>query len=316
MASLKTILQTRSTPPVETNLEQGKIWSYSGTGTYSNFGNCFCWQAPGTGRVIVEAIGAGGSGGRMCCCGGGSTPGNSGAYSKKACDTASGCWICGVSGRSCRNADAMCFRGCSESTRVWYSNGGCQCAEGGRGGISFCSTGTAPMCCLGANGWCYTYYNTYCGIICNYNAGWWRGNAYGGDTNKPGNIGCTTFWHCYPNCNCSTVFHVPLAPGYQSEDGAIITHGNDSDNGHSEWSGMALNGFLSTLNSTNKMPGGAQPWSNCWNGVRHCGCYDTQGCGMFVPHGTGGPAATQCADVRDNAWSGGDGIVKIKYIES
>tara|TARA_B110000503_G_scaffold143735_1_gene247800 strand:- start:20066 stop:20584 length:519 start_codon:yes stop_codon:yes gene_type:complete len=172
------------------------------------------------------------------------------------------------------------------------------------------------MCCLGANGWCYTYYNTYCGIICNYSGGWWRGNAYGGDTNKPGNIGCTTFWHCYPNCNCSTVFHVPLAPGYQSEDGAIITHGNDSDNGHSEWSGMALNGFLSTLNSTNKMPGGAQPWSNCWNGVRHCGCYDTQGCGMFVPHGTGGPGATQCSGVRDNAWSGGDGIVKIKYIES
>jgi hypothetical protein len=107
-----------------------------------------------------------------------------------------------------------------------------------------------------------------------------------------------------------------LPAGMFSTCGGVASYSLDDDNGHGRWSGNALNGYQNSLNSLSRMPGGGTYWSQCWNGVRACGCYDTQGCSMFVPHGSGGPAATPCSGVRDNGWAGGDALIKIKYIES
>jgi len=101
-----------------------------------------------------------------------------------------------------------------------------------------------------------------------------------------------------------------------SECGGVATYSTDSDNGHADWSGQTLNGYLFALNSLSRMPGQGTGWTECWDGSRQCGCYQTQGCSMYVPHGSGGPAATPCSEVRDNGWAGGDALVRIKYIES
>lgn len=317
MPSLKTLLADRTPTAPETNMEQGKVYSFSGTTTYSNWSNCFCWVAPANGKVDVEVWGAGGSGSRMCCCSA-TIPGNSGSYTyKRDLTVASGCYFCGVAGKSCRNAD-LCFRGCSEPGQVcWTGNGtsGCMCAQGGRAGQSWCTTGTARRCCFAGSNWCHTNYNGYCGIVCNQCPGAWVANAYGGDCNRDGIFSCVTYWHCYPNCNCSTVAHVATAPGFFSEEGGVVSYSLDSDNGHSEWSGMGLEGFLNALSGMGKSPGGGTAWTACWNGVRQCQCYDTQGCSMYVPHGFGGPQATPCSGVRDNGWAGGDGLIRIKFVQ-
>jgi hypothetical protein len=72
----------------ETNLETGTIYHF-GEGTVyaagysSQYGYNMCWKSPDYGNAVIEMWGAGGSGARIACCGF-STPGNSGAYSKKA----------------------------------------------------------------------------------------------------------------------------------------------------------------------------------------------------------------------------------------
>jgi hypothetical protein len=318
MASLSSILATRTPESPEDNLEKGKIWAFGNVATYSSCSQYFCWNAPANGTVILEAIGAGGSGSRMCCCSA-TISGNSGSYARKnAFSILSGQPICGFAGKSCRNAP-ICFRGCSEAAQVCYvgeSINGCMCAQGGRAGHSWCTTGTARWCCFAANNWCATQYNGYCGIICNSCPGAFRAQAYGGDINKSSVLSCVTFWHCYPNCNCSTIHHTAIAPGMFAEDGAVVSYNLDADNGNSEWSGMALNPFLNALNGASRMPGVGGAYTACWNGERMCQCYDTQGCSMFVPYGSGGPAATPCPGVRDNGWAGGDGVIRIKFIEN
>ena len=322
MATLNSILQSRSPPAAESNLEKGKIWAFSTVVPYTTFGGCHCWIAPGNGSVELEVIGAGGSGSRMCCCHA-SIPGNSGAYVKRTGTVQTGCWICMYAGKSCRNASSLCSRGCSEAGMACWQMGGtngCICAEGGRGGTSFCTTSPPPYCCFKASNWCRQDISGYCGLICNMCPGGWLACAYGGDSaagnNLEGVLSCTTWWHCYPNCNCSTTHHVAVAPGYFAKCGGVASYGMDSDNGQAQWSGMALNTYYQALNSLSRMPGFGNSWTNCWNGVRHCGCYDTQGCDMWVPHGAGGPASTSCSGVRDNGWAGGDAIIKVKYIAS
>ena len=318
MASLQSILATRSPPAAEDNLETGKMFAFSTVTDYTTYGGCHCWIAPAAGTVELEVIGAGGSGSRQCCCTA-TLPGNSGAYVKRSnLAMASGCYICMRAGKSCRG-NGLCNRGCSEAGMACWTAGGtngCICAEGGRSGTSFCSTGTARRCCMMANGFCGTTYSGYCGLVCNHCPGAWCACAYGGDSgeNKMGNIGCSTYWHCYPNCNCSTIHHVPIAPGYFSECGGVVSYGLDSDNGHSEWSGMGFQGYIQALNAMSRMPSQGTSWTECWDGARMCQCYDTQGCTMYVPHGSGGPAATPCSGVRDNGWAGGDAIIKIRFV--
>jgi hypothetical protein len=198
----------------------------------------------------------------------------------------------------------------------WNGNGtnGCICAEGGRSGTSFCTSSPPRWCCMSANGFCSTSYGSYCGLICNHCPGAWCACAYGGDIQKMGNISCSTYWHCYPNCNCSTSHHVAVPPGYHSEGGGVFSYAQESDNGMSNWSGMGFSGYLQALNSMSRMPTQGSPWTECWNGVRHCGCYDTLGCTMYVPHGHGGAPAMPCSGVRDNGWAGGDSIIKIRFV--
>ena len=113
MATLKSILESRSSSGAETNLETGKIWAYSTIASYSTYPGCFCWIAPGNGNVTLEVIGAGGSGSRMCCCSA-TISGNSGSYAKRDLTVSTNCYICGRAGKSCRNG-SLCHRGCSDT---------------------------------------------------------------------------------------------------------------------------------------------------------------------------------------------------------
>lgn len=317
MPSLTAILEGRAPAVLEDNLEVGKIWTFSQNTTYSTCTENFCWNAPSNGTVVVEAWGAGGSAARQCCCTA-TISGNSGAYvCKTGYAISGGDRICGFTGKSCRNAGSLCFRGCSQATCVCYTgaSNGCICAQGGRGAVSWCTTGTARACCYAGSNWCNTTYQDYCRLICNSCPSAWCGCGYGGDYRVNSVLSCVTFWHCYPNCNCSTVHHTAIPGGYFSTNGGVATYQLDADNGNSEWSGMTLDPFINALNGMGRMPKVGSTYTSCWNGERHCGCRDVSGCANYVPHGAGGPAATPCSGVRDNGYAGGDGLVRIKFIE-
>jgi hypothetical protein len=103
----------------EDNLEKGRIWVYQEGNEYTKFCNQFCWNAPGTGKVIIEAWGASGSGARQCCCAF-SVPGNPGAYVKKCICVIVGNRVCGCLGFSCGNSGDRDYRGRSEPTMVCW----------------------------------------------------------------------------------------------------------------------------------------------------------------------------------------------------
>jgi hypothetical protein len=322
MPSLKSLLGTKNREIVEYNLEKGKIWTYGTSGMYNTTCNCGCWCAPGSGSVTLEVWGAGGSGARMCCCGMG-VPGNSGAYSKKQFNVTQGIITCGTAGRSCGNSDSLCFRGCSESTQVcWRSSdsgaNGCICSQGGRGGITFCTTGASPYCCFAANGFCATKLdNENCGLICNKCSGSFEAEAYGGDLNKPGTVSCSLFAECYANNTaCGYTYHIAMPPGVLSKESSMITFSPEVDSVNHNWSGAGIHQFQAALNAASRNPTNGGFHHSCWMGHRACGCYEMQGCQYHVPVGTGGPPPNQCPGVRDGAWRGGPGGFRIKYIES
>lgn len=303
----------------EENLEQGRVWAWSPGNVRTNFCTGFCWTAPSAGCVTLELWGAGGSGGRMCCCGAG-IPGNPGAYSKRSFAVATGCKICGSVGFSCGNADGLCFRGCSEPTQAcWFSTStnGCMCAQGGRGGTSYCTTGTAPFCCFLAGSFCGTQLGgTGCGIICNYGPGTGGccAQAYGGDVNCFGGFSCTSFFGCLPQCPCSTQYHVATPPGKFGTGGAVITYTMDQDNAAENWSGTGLNGIFPGLGIASKSPSQGFMNHNCWTGGRSCGCQESNGCIPFMPPGFPGYAGRGCPDVRDVGGRGGHGAVRIRFV--
>jgi hypothetical protein len=106
-----------------------------------------------------------------------------------------GSFVCGVPGRSCNNPSAACFRGCSDPTGLCWcvttGCAGCVCAEGGRGGVSYCSTGTGAWCCYYYNGFCGTNREYSC-IACTYQDGAGRSSA------QP-KRGCED-WYCNIYC--------------------------------------------------------------------------------------------------------------------
>jgi len=83
-----------------------------------------------------------------------------------------GSFVCGIAGRSCNNPSTACFRGCSESSGIcWCITSGCAgcvCAQGGKGGVGFCSTGTSAWCCYYWNGFCGTNRDFACTACTNY----------------------------------------------------------------------------------------------------------------------------------------------------
>lgn len=372
-------------------LEKGRIWVYSDGNMYSGFCNNFCWQAPGTGKVEIEIWGAAGSGAEMCCCGHG-IAGNPPAYVKKCICVCTGNYVCGYVGRSCNNADDLCFRGCSEATCVcWYGcapNGlyndgfnnceqdswkennpwgwgsnnnnfsndyapsrlqggygqkfstpnpgggcyccnpggsqGCLCAQGGRGGLSYCMDTKSPFSCFLTGYFCGNRVgpghnmcdtgNSACGRICNWCQ---NGNnvacAFGGDINCCGGYSCTDFLGCLSSCPCQTLHHVPTAAGVYASEGATISFFADGDTTNASWAGGPTVNLLNAIPMLQRSPSHLA-YMACWSGARGCGCYNMQGCNQFGPYGVPGMGANPCGGVRDHAMRGGMGMVRIKYI--
>jgi hypothetical protein len=329
MASLKSLLQQKL-PFIafeEDMLEQGMVHFFTPSNVRTKLPYDVCWRAPADGVVQLEIWGAGGSGAKMCCCGGG-IPGNPGAYSKKTICMTAGQLITGSMGYSCGNSNDLCFRGCSEATGLCWSGcavsdgstNGCMCAQGGRGGTSYCSTGTSLYCCFAAAGFCVTRTNgDNCGIVCNYGTatGSCCADAYGGDVNLRGGFSRASFFGCYPMCPCQFFWHLATPPGYGAICGGEVTYTNETDSGLNNWSGSSLPGFKNGLGLIGKQPyQGVDGEHNCWTGGRTCGCYDGQGCVPFVPVGHPGPPPLPCPQVRDHAFRGGHGGLRIKFIKS
>lgn len=318
MAKLSGLLQTRNDAPPEDNLEQGKIFFFGYPNSYDAC-RCFCFCAPAAGTVTIEAVGAGGSGARMCCCGG-SMPGNSGAFVRKCAYTVNaGQPVCGCVGKACNNADSMCYRGCSAPTMfcwVGATENGCVCAQGGNGGIAYCNPNVNPFNCYRCNNWCHTTYNNCCGIVCNCCSGQFYANGYGGDVQKGSILSCITFFHQNPGWRtCEHTQHIPIPAGmYFAEEGAVVNFNTDTDNGDYTTHGSIVIDFRYAINGVSRMPD-TGTWNACWR-YRQYACYDTQGCTMWVPYGVGGPGSSTCGNRRDNGFKGGDGAVRVKFIES
>jgi len=318
MASLRSLLGTKQDAFVsvtEENLEKGRIYVYTPGTNYSRLWCGFCFHPDTSGTAVVEIWGAGGSGAEMCCCGFG-TPGNAGAYVRKTVSMAPGDFICGYIGQSCGNATALCFRGCSEATQVRFCIGGqetCACAEGGKGGLTYCSTNSSYYCCYRANGFCVTRTdNDNCGIVCNQCSGSWIACAYGGDVNCPGKISCVSAFGCYPSCVCLFIDHVPTPAGMFSKEGAMMSYTRENNNDFAQWSGSGHHQHLGVLGS-GRFPRGGIPWATCWGASKACGCYENDGCVPVMPIGTGGRGPNPCPGVRDHAIRGGHGGVRIRF---
>ena len=331
MSLLSKLLGARTAPGIEgdSGLEQGRIWVYTpGTRDATLFCD-FCWQAPSSGEAVIEIWGAGGSGARGRCCGGGSLPGNPGAYSKKTVCVSEGSFVCGIVGLSCGNTGTSCFRGCSQSTCiVWQGKecDGCMCAEGGIGGITICSTGTSPFCCLIARFdddgsrntgcFCHTVYTLPCGIVCNWTGrDGARGRAFGGDINCCGGISCSTIMHTSPNNFCCAQYHIAVPPGVFSDDGVVITYQGEGNVEHGCWMGGQLHSVLHGLAVAGKNPvRGGLYVSGCWSGAnRLCSCWDQNTALPFIPYGVGGTPAQVRPSLQDRGSRGGHGAARITF---
>jgi hypothetical protein len=339
MPSLRTLLETKVRtargsdvePAYQELTERGLIYFFNpGTQAFDTVSQCFCWKPPGCGTAVLELWGASGSGGQMCCCGAG-VPGNPGAYSRRTIQVFPTSFICGCTGMSCGNSSALCFRGCSQPTGICWSSCtgsvGCMCGQGGRGGYSMCMDGgQGPYCCLMSLGLCGSIpsntnlsIGASCGTVCNYCANGgnppdWIARACGGEINCCGGFSCMTFMCCQPSRPCTWVYHIQTSAHVISEDGAVLTFQGEEDTHHSNTSGGGLHQLLHNLNAASRTPSIGNPFSACWSGHRACGCYESQGCIPFLPHGVPGTPASPCSSVRDHAVRGGHGAVRIQYI--
>lgn len=315
--SLQILLKSRAPGNDEENLEKGRVWVYSPGTMYTPFCTGFCWTAQESGTAVIEVWGAGGSSGRMCCCGA-SLPGNAGAYAKKTLTVSEGSIVQGVVGLACGNAGQLCFRGCSQPTEVcWITSedDGCICARGGKGGVTYCTSGTSPYCCFLGNGFCSTRATgDNCGIVCNQCPGGWEALAYGGDVNCCGPYSCAMFFGCQAYCPCCQQYHVPVPPGLFSCDSTYAVHGSEDDSRSALGSGGLIHKFPSALSGLNRSAVKGTPHSYCWRSDRACGCYEMQGCMPYLPPGVGGVAVQPCPGVRDNGIRGGMGAVRIRFV--
>lgn len=326
MAKLSDLLSTREITANQTNLEKGRVYSYTNTDQYVCHQKSiqFCWQSPGCGTALIEIWGAAGSSSRQCCCAAG-LPGNAPAYSKKTIAVFPNSSITSYAGMSC-NAHTLCFSGCSEATcLVWESardlcgnRTGCMCAEGGAAGIAYCvGTGDPayPYCCFVACGLAGTLLQDACGIVCNYctNDQLFMPCGYGGDINKCGCYSKVEFWACRASCVCERVHYVPYAAGIFACDGGYLIGPGEADTDVANWSGAGLPHVASLLEYNSPNPSGGVPFGGgCWQS-RLCGCYESVGCSYILPYGVAGPAPQPCPGVRDHGYRGGSGAIRITY---
>ncbi len=225
-----------------------------------------------------------------------------------------GCILCCDPGRCCT---AGRFSG--NFTR------GCLCAQGGRGGNSFCMDTKSPYSCFRTGYFCGVGLgpghnmcdtgNSACGMICNWcQNGFNVACGYGGDINCCGLWSCTSFHACLQTCPCMYQYHVPVAAGLFAEDGGTFTYTTYSDGSpQGDWSGAPLAAQVNALKSLSRWPSHQEHFT-CWNNQRSCGCYEMQGCMNFMPVGVPGSAPHPCPSVRDHAGRGGMGAVRVKFI--
>ncbi len=329
MPSLSTLIQGKRTSLVnltESNLERGLIHIFHPGYEYEAYRCGWCWKPCGTGCAIIEVWGASGSGGRQCCCALG-LPGNPGAYARRTICVTTGQYICSTGapscqwGMSCGNADALCFRGCSNPTGVcWFSTttNGCMCAEGGRGGDARCvaSASFSAFCCFVALGYCNTNIGSAgCGYICNKASGNWEPQAYGGDINCPGGFSCLFVGACDPASVCCHRFYVRTSPYKFGINGGIAEVNMQCASCYAQFAGGHTFGpMYSALAGLSHSPtAGAIYMGGAWNGNSPCGCYEAWGCIHRLPTGVPGLSATVYPDVRDQGMRGGNGAVRITF---
>jgi len=322
MAKLSDLLSTREIAANQTNLEKGKVWVVTSTSMFSCIRSdyMYCWRSPGCGTLKIEMWGAAGSGARMCCCGFG-LPGNAPAYSSKTIAVWPDTFICGCPGMSC-NAHSLCFSGCSDPAYIRWGNArdlcgyssGCMCAQGGRGGTAFCSTGTSAYCCYAANGFCHTRLaNDNCAMVCNHCSGGWLACGFGGDLNRCGCISCVAFKGCLPSCPCQQETYIPIAANVVGEDGGTIVYSQEPDSQYAMWSGAGFHNAAHAIGAISKSPTGGIPWTVCYNGMQACGCYESLGCYVLMPYGVAGAQPFPCPEVRDHGKRGGHGLIRLTY---
>jgi hypothetical protein len=188
------------------------------------------------------------------------------------------------------------------------------CAQGGRGGVAICSTGTGGYCCYVANGFCNTLIGSSCGIICNHCPGAWLGCGYGGDIGCCGCISCVIFKGTgNALCPCQTDTILATSAMVFGDRGANIIYTHDDDNEHTQWSGNGYHSAAHTLNFASKSPAGGIPFTICYNGNQQCGCYEASGCNPLFPYGVPGGQPFPCPDVRDHGRRGGHGAIRLTY---
>lgn len=189
------------------------------------------------------------------------------------------------------------------------------CSQGGKGGVSICSTTPSGYCCFRANGFCVTNTGPNCGVVCNRCSGDWRNQAYGGDINCEGNPSCVSFFGCYPSCICLFRQHLSGPAGVISQGGAQVQYGMDDYNAHANWSGQAKAHAVGAINGAGRTPQYGHHWRACWRNDTNCGCYNMNGCASTVPIAWGGPGPQPCGNVRDHATRGGMGAARIKFVD-
>ncbi len=202
---------------------------------------------------------------------------------------------------------------------------GCLCAQGGRGGITYCMDDKSAYACFRTGYFCGTGLGpshnmcdtsrSPCGMICNWcQNGYNVACGYGGDINCCGMWSCVSYMGCLELCPCMFQYHVPTAAGIFTEDGGTFTYTSYSDGTpQGEWSGGPLATQFNALKSLSRWPSHQEHFT-CWNNQRSCGCYEMQGCMNYMPTGVPGSAPHPCPGVRDHAGRGGLGAVRVKFI--
>lgn len=230
-----------------------------------------------------------------------------------------------ASGAACTDS---CFSQCCSSAVCGGSfTNGCLCAQGGKGGLSYCMDDKSAYQCFITGGHCGSRVgprhnmcdpgHSGCGIICNMcNDGGGIGFiacGYGGDVNCCGSFSCSGFFGCLQTCPCLHVYTHAGPPGQFSTEGGLTSYTPEGDSPQSSWAGSAKMGSMNGMMALSRQPS-AVVHNSCWNNNRTCGCYEMEGCYQFVPYGWPGAGAMPCPGVRDQAGRGGMGMVRIKYV--
>lgn len=320
MANLDKLLTDRQTrvPSAQEQKRNGIVFFFTHTNVtgVTNYSPCcFFWNSPGTGRAVIEIWGASGSGGQMCCCSGGGIPGNPGGYARINVSVTASSNVCGFVGCS-PHGGCLCYPGQSNCTQVTLTNTSCNNvlrAQGGFGGYTNCSTGTAHYCCLVAAGFAHTLTNTFCGILCNSGGpnSATPACACGGDVNISGGISCLRTYDCcqYFKCNhentlavSAGIFSACCSPCFRF--------------GKSEWPGYGIaHASWAELEDVMSVINRQMPYNhNCYTSMQPCGCYEHDGCHL-APVGVPGITGHPCPGVRSSGLKGGHGAVRITFYQ-